>query len=138
VIFHSLDYALFLSAFLILYWSLRHRGQNWLLWLGSYVFYGYVHPWYVALLAGSSVADYLYALGMERYKDDKIAPALRGGAQTRKRLLLICSLCTNLGLLSFFKYCNFFLDSAFWLGERAGVHLSRPELHVLLPVGISF
>ena len=125
MIFHSLDYALFLTAFVALYWALPQRGQIWLLLLASYVFYGWVHPWYVILLAASSVADYAYALGMQRF------PA-------RKRLLLACSISTNLGLLCFFKYFDFFVDNALWAAARAGLDWSRPTLQVLLPVGISF
>jgi alginate O-acetyltransferase complex protein AlgI len=125
MIFHSLDFAIFLLIFLAGYWSLPHRAQNVWLLVGSYFFYGYVHPWFLILLFGSCVADYAYALGMQRFV-------------TKRRLLLVCSICTNLGLLCFFKYFGFFVDNVLWLGERLGVALHRPTLQVLLPVGISF
>jgi D-alanyl-lipoteichoic acid acyltransferase DltB (MBOAT superfamily) len=125
MIFHSLDFAVFLSLFLSVYWLLPHRAQNAWLLVGSYFFYGYVHPWFLILLFGSCVADYMYALGMQRFTE-------------KKRLLLVCSLCTNLGLLCFFKYFGFFVDNVLWLGERLGFSLHRPTLRVLLPVGISF
>lgn len=48
------------------------------------------------------------------------------------------SLIANLGLLGFFKYYGFFVDSAVVLLESVGLQANRPVLEVLLPVGISF
>jgi alginate O-acetyltransferase complex protein AlgI len=125
MIFHSWDFALFLSVFLIIYWSLPHRAQNVFLLLGSYFFYGYVHPWFLILLFASTVGDYSFALGMRRFPE-------------RKRLLLVCSLCANLGLLSFFKYFGFFVDNVLLVAQQLHITLHRPTLNVVLPVGISF
>jgi alginate O-acetyltransferase complex protein AlgI len=125
MIFHSWDFALFISVFLIIYWSLPHRAQNVFLLVGSYFFYGYVHPWFLILLFASTVGDYSFALGMRRFPE-------------RKRLLLVCSLCANLGLLSFFKYFGFFVDNALFVAQQLHITLHRPTLNVVLPVGISF
>jgi len=125
MIFHSWDFAVFLVVFLAIYWCLPHRAQNVFLLVGSYFFYGYVHPWFLILLFASTVGDYSFALGMRRF------PA-------RKRLLLVCSLSANLGLLSFFKYFNFFVDNALVVAAHLHVALSRPTLNIVLPVGISF
>ena len=48
------------------------------------------------------------------------------------------SILTNLGILGFFKYFNFFIDSAERLLGKVGLDVSPPVLHILLPVGISF
>ena len=40
MIFHSLAYLVFLALILALYWSLSRRGQNFLLIIASYIFYG--------------------------------------------------------------------------------------------------
>src|SRR3954462_1002055 len=105
MLFHSFDFAIFLSVFLAIYWALPHRPQNAFLLVGSYFFYGYVHPWFLILLFASTVGDYSFALGMRRF-------------ERHKRLLLVCSLCVNLGLLSFFKYFGFFVDNVMFLAER--------------------
>src|SRR5439155_24816991 len=55
-----------------------------------------------------------------------------------RRLLLVGSLVMNLGLLVYFKYANFFLDSLRESLQAAGVTASLPVLEVILPVGISF
>ncbi len=125
MIFHSWDFAFFLTVFLAVYWALPHRAQNLFLLLGSYFFYGYIHPWFLSLLFASTLGDYSFALGMRRFP-------------SKKKLLLVCSLCANLGLLSFFKYFNFFVDNVLFVAQQLHVTLNRPTLNVVLPVGISF
>jgi alginate O-acetyltransferase complex protein AlgI len=61
------------------------------------------------------------------------APTPRG-----RRAWLCASLATNLGMLGFFKYWGFFVDSAAGLLTWLGFEAHMPTLHVLLPVGISF
>jgi D-alanyl-lipoteichoic acid acyltransferase DltB (MBOAT superfamily) len=125
VTFHSLDFACFFLVTLLVYWQLPHRAQNLFLLVASYFFYGYVHPWFLILLLASTVVDYSAGVAMARWPE-------------RKRLLLGLSLASNLGLLGFFKYFNFFLDSVAAVAASAGVELSRPVLAIVLPVGISF
>jgi alginate O-acetyltransferase complex protein AlgI len=125
VIFHSLDFALFLVVFLGLYWSVPERAKNPLLLAGSYFFYGYVHPWFLLLLAGSTLADYSYARAMARFPD-------------KKRHFLVASLATNLGLLGCFKYFDFFSANVAAALAALGLRVSPPLLGVALPVGISF
>jgi len=125
MIFHSLDFALFLPVFLAVYWALPHRAQNAFLLLGSYFFYGYVHPWFLLLLAGSTLADYSYALGMRRY-------------EAHRRALVTASICTNLGLLACFKYFDFFATNVAAVLGKLGLSVSPPLLGIALPIGISF
>ena len=54
MVFHSLDFAAFFVLVVVLYWRLGHRAQNLLLLVASYVFYGYVHPWFLILIAAST------------------------------------------------------------------------------------
>jgi alginate O-acetyltransferase complex protein AlgI len=55
-----------------------------------------------------------------------------------RRGLLVSSLVVNLGLLAYFKYANFFLDSVEESLRAVGQETSLPVLQVILPVGISF
>ena len=55
-----------------------------------------------------------------------------------RRLLLVASLTTNLGILAYFKYAAFFFGSLNGIGNAVGLGAHLPALHVLLPVGISF
>ena len=58
MIFHSFTFVAFFLVVLALYWRLPHRGQNALLLVASYVFYGWVHPWFLLLIFASTVVDY--------------------------------------------------------------------------------
>jgi alginate O-acetyltransferase complex protein AlgI len=125
MLFHTLDFGVFFLVVLAVYWSLPRTPQNVFLILASYLFYGYVHPWFLILLIASTVVDYSLALGMGRFP-------------SHKRLFLIGSLLANLGMLSFFKYFGFFVDNVISLMDHFKITVSRPALHVVLPVGISF
>ncbi|HEY7059499.1 MAG TPA: MBOAT family O-acyltransferase, partial [Vicinamibacterales bacterium] len=125
MIFHSLEFVVFFLVVVALYWRLGHRGQNILLLIASYFFYGYVHPWFLILIATSTVVDYCAARGMERW------PA-------RKRVFLWMSVTSNFGMLGFFKYFNFFVTNVADVLAAAGLQGHPPVLRVILPVGISF
>lgn len=125
MIFHSLDFVVFFILVVGVYWRLGHRGQNVLLLVSSYFFYGYVHPWFLILIAASTVIDYASARGMERWPE-------------RKRVFMGSSIVSNFGMLGFFKYFNFFINNVHAVLAAAGYDVGMPVLRVLLPVGISF
>ncbi len=120
----------FLIFFLVVftaYWLMPwKRPRVWLLLAASYYFYYCFNQWLALVVASSSLADYLIARGMESF-----------GRQAVRRLLLLASLAMNLGLLCYFKYTNFFLESYF---QITGTLYSREAdlLSIILPVGISF
>ena len=125
MIFHSLDFVVFFVAFTAIYWTLPHRGQNLLLFAGSYFFYGYVHPWFLILIATSTVIDYCAARGMEAWP------------RHRRRFLWL-SVISNFGMLGFFKYFNFFVENVASVLALGGLTVQESTLRILLPVGISF
>jgi alginate O-acetyltransferase complex protein AlgI len=55
-----------------------------------------------------------------------------------RKSLLAGSLIVNLGILCYFKYVNFFLQSLQDALHAAGAAASLPVLSVILPIGISF
>jgi D-alanyl-lipoteichoic acid acyltransferase DltB (MBOAT superfamily) len=125
VIFHSLDFVVFFVLVVAAYWALPQRAQNVLLLASSYFFYGYVHPWFLILIASSTVIDYCAARAMEAWP------------QRRKRFLWL-SIVSNFGMLGFFKYFNFFVENVHAVLTATGFEISQPALRILLPVGISF
>lgn len=127
MIFNSLQFALFFGVVLAIYWFLSHRGQNWLLLVASYLFYGYWDYRLLALLFGVTVAAFVTATRIEA------ATSERG----RKRWLLT-AVAINLVVLGFFKYFGFFVESAHDLSAMAGLELPKQILAIVLPVGISF
>jgi len=126
MIFTSFTFLYFFASVFFLYWIVRFRKtQNYVLLLASYVFYGWIHPWFCLLLATSTIVDYFSALGM------KIHPA-------RSKIYLCLSLFCNFGILSVFKYFNFFIENISTLFLSLNVSFNLPSLQIILPVGISF
>ncbi len=130
MIFHSIDFLLFLAVVLTVYWSLGRRLQNVFLLAASYFFYGYIHSWFLILILISTVVDY--------YCGIQIGAIPAGQQQRRKKRYLYLSLVTNLGILCVFKYLGFFVDNIIALLELAGVPGLKNTLSIVLPVGISF
>lgn len=130
MLFNSIEFIIFLPLFFGLYWSLNkksNKAQNILLLIGSYVFYGWWDYRFLGLLFLSTVVDFYASRTI--YRSDK---------RSVKRGAMISSLVFNIGILFFFKYYNFFIDSFL---ELFGGDLSQSSIYlvnVILPVGISF
>ena len=58
--------------------------------------------------------------------------------EKRRKLFLWISICANLGILGFFKYSNFFIDSAAGAMRAVGIPAESLHLNIILPAGISF
>ena len=125
MIFHSLDFFAFFLLTLAAYWLLPMRSQNVLLFVASYVFYGWVHPWWPVLLFATTFIDYWAARGIVE------SPA-------RRKLWLWLSIGSNLGLLGFYKYFDFFVDNVAAAGASVGWNIPHVALRIGLPAGISF
>jgi alginate O-acetyltransferase complex protein AlgI len=128
----------FLPAALAGYYALI-RAPRWLrhsfLIAASYVFYGWANPPFALLLLLTTSVDFFLALWISR------EPLPVGGPRSRvQRAGLVLSVLSNLGLLAYFKYANFALDSYSSLMALLGLeHLAwREFLRVTLPLGISF
>jgi alginate O-acetyltransferase complex protein AlgI len=129
MLFNSIEFIIFLIVVFAITWLLvRWRMvQTIFLLVASYFFYANWNPWYLFLIFFTSSVDYLVGGTIYRTTD-----------QTRRRLLLALSLCTDLGVLAVFKYFNFFAVQVATTLSAAGVAVDPMVLGVALPVGISF
>lgn len=130
MLFNSLEFLLFLPIVFVLYWFVANKNlrvQNILVLVASYVFYGWWDYRFLSLIALSTVVDYFSGLNIEVAQDKRVA----------KRWLWI-SVIFNLGLLGFFKYYNFFIESWVDAFVNIGCEMSPYTLQIILPVGISF
>jgi alginate O-acetyltransferase complex protein AlgI len=127
MLFNTFHFAYFFAILFPLYWSLRHRPQNYLLLAASYYFYACWDPRFLALLVLSTVMDYACGLALDRIE-----------APRKRKLFVALSMALNLGMLGYFKYFNFFAESLQAALARAGVHVALSHLEVVLPIGISF
>ena len=118
---------LFLWLFLgfsLIYLLLQRKTTARLLFVSlfSYYFYYKSSGFYFFLLGIVTVSDFLLARWMYRTE-----------TSWKRKLIVCCSLCINLGLLCYFKYTNFFYEmlAPLW-------HGTYHPLDIFLPVGISF
>lgn len=127
MIFNSVTFLVFLVLVFALYWGLGRRWQNALLLVASYVFYGWWDWRFLSLILASSLFDF--------WLGRRIAAA---ATPRRRKGFVVLSLISNLGLLGFFKYFNFFAESFAHLLAGFGLDAGYVTLNIVLPVGISF
>jgi alginate O-acetyltransferase complex protein AlgI len=127
MLFNSYTFWLFYAVVAVLYFRLRHRGQNVLLLAASCFFYGCWDWRFLGLLAVSTVVDYWVARWLDRLETPR-----------SRKALLIVSITVNLGILAFFKYYGFFATELQSLLTAVHLPVLIPTLDVVLPVGISF
>jgi alginate O-acetyltransferase complex protein AlgI len=127
MLFNSYIFWAFFALVLLLYRWLPHRGQNWMLLVASYIFYGAWDWRFLSLVLFSTCMDYLLAIQIGKQRDARL-----------RKLLLGISCCTSLGLLGFFKYFNFFAHELTDLLAAIGLEFMGPTMDIVLPVGISF
>ena len=112
----------FLPAVLFVYYVLlrRRESRNVFLLLASLAFYAYGEPTFVLLLIASIAGNWLFALGIDRFR-------------ARAGTILVLALGFNLAILFTFKYLTFTLRT---FNALFGTDLPIPR--ILLPIGISF
>jgi alginate O-acetyltransferase complex protein AlgI len=124
MLFNSLAFFLFFPIVTIIYFLLPHKARWFHLLLASCVFYMAFIPVYILILFFTIIIDYVAGIVIE-------------GAEGKKRkLFLIISLISNIGVLAVFKYYNFFAGS--FNGLLAASDRSLPLLAIALPIGLSF
>ena len=130
--FHFIGfYALVLAVVALL--AHRIRARNAVLLVASYYFYACWDWRFLVLIGISTVVDYFCGLAFA--VDDLEVPPPR----SRKRdAVLLVSVGTNLGLLGFFKYFDFFVDSGAAFLTALQMPMTPRALGIILPVGISF
>ena len=135
MIFNSFDFLLFFPIVCIIYFLIPAKLKTMWLLVSSYYFYMCWNAKYALLLLFSTAATFLSGLFMESIKQRDI------DEQKKKRLKnLTVAVCfvANIGILFFFKYCNFTLHLLSRAAEVLGISLSLPVFDIILPVGISF
>lgn len=130
MLFNSLDFAIFLPIVFILYWFVFHKnvkGQNALIFVISYIFYGWWDWRFLSLILFSTIVDYSIGLLLNKEK-----------SRVKRIIFLWLSIIVNLGFLGFFKYYNFFIQNFVEAFTFFGAQIKPNTLNIILPVGISF
>ncbi len=131
MLFNSLEFAIFLAFVLTGYFLMIPasfvRTRKGFLVVASYVFYMSWSPPFGLLLLFSTVLDFTIGLQLEK-----------ATAESRRRMLIRLSLLGNLGVLGFFKYGNFLIESFYGLLRPWFEGAPTPHMDIVLPIGISF
>ena len=128
--FYTQAFLVFLAIVGLVYWIIPKRFNTvrvWWLVVASFHFYAAWSAELAFLVLGTTLADFAMARLIE-------------AATTRRRKLfwLLLSLAMNVGLLAYFKYKNFFLDSINEGLAAMGQDRAFSTLKVMIPFGISF
>ncbi len=115
---------LFLPAFLIFYFLCPPRHRNLTIVMFSYCFYGMWRLDFCLLLAALTVINYYLGLVLSKNRD-------------KRKAILVGAICLNLGILLYFKYFNFAVDSINELGTLFKFERINIE-KIVLPIAISF
>lgn len=126
MLFNSLQFLIFFPIVVFLYFILPYKYRWVMLLAASCIFYMAFIPKYILILAFTIIIDYIAGIIIEKAKGRK------------RKIFLVVSIISNVGILAFFKYFNFFsanLDSFFhFLDLNAAI----PALKIILPIGLSF
>lgn len=129
MLFPTFEFALFFSGVFVVSWMLRPHAAawRWFLLAASFYFYGAFAWPYCLLLAGSILANQGFAVAIHRQPDE-----------ARKRPILIAAAVVNLGVLGYYKYTDFFIETIDGSLGAIGIDLDWVPLQIVLPVAISF
>lgn len=129
MLFTNLTYMIFLIAVLLLYWNMPHKHRILLLLIASFIFYmSWSPPFgliYGPLIFLDSLYFYLLSKAMVKWP-------------TRKKMLLVVGVSSELSVLAFFKYANFIAGNVEAILTTFGWHGTHWQFDIFLPLAISF
>ncbi|HWY10309.1 MAG TPA: MBOAT family O-acyltransferase [Bacteroidia bacterium] len=109
-----------------IYYLLHTNVKNLFLLIASIVFYMWGAPKFIFAILVTTTLDFYLVKTLYNSTTEK-----------KRKLFLVLSICLNVGMLFYFKYCNFFIDNA-----NAILHLFTEKqiqwTKIILPIGISF
>ena len=127
MIFTAPEFVVFFLLFFSIYATLRGRPRKLFLLGASYFFCWKWNPMFLAIIVVSSTMNWAVGEALVRFE-----------GHPRRKQILTAGLLANLGILGFFKYYGFFIDSLGDLLELLDLSVHLPLLEVIAPFGISF
>jgi alginate O-acetyltransferase complex protein AlgI len=126
MLFNSYQFLLFFPIVTLLYFFIPHKFRWLHLLIASCVFYMAFIPIYILILILTIVIDYIAGILIENAEGQ------------RRKMYLGMSIVANVGVLSLFKYFNFFADNVNHIFHWTHVNANIPFLQIILPIGLSF
>jgi alginate O-acetyltransferase complex protein AlgI len=116
----------FLPLVLFFYYVVERKYRNWVLLFFSLLFYGWGEGEMLTIMLVSTIINYIFGLQIQK-----------SSSYTNRKLFLLLGITSNLLLLLYFKYANFFVDNYNFAALQLGISTLVWE-KVVLPLGISF
>lgn len=114
----------FLPITLLLYHLSSKKLKNTVVLVASLIFYAWGSVYTLHIIALTIIVNYLFGLAIENYKSNK------------KSILWLGIIC-NVGILTYYKYTNFFINSFNdILGKKLNLTISNLNLQVI--IGLSY
>lgn len=117
-------------------WHNNVRLQNLFIVVSSYIFYGWWDCRFLLLIFFTSFCSWISGVLIYKYRQHSFF-FIKSKVNIPK-FVSITNIVLNLGILGFFKYFNFFIqtfsDSITFFGGHPDIH----TLYIILPIGISF
>ncbi len=126
MLFNSFDFLIFFPLVTLIYFLLPHKFRWFHLLVASCVFYMFFIPVYILILFFTIIIDYIAGIVIENAPDN------------RRKLFLVLSIVTNVGVLAFFKYYNFFATNFNEFFHITNIHANIALVKFILPIGLSF
>jgi alginate O-acetyltransferase complex protein AlgI len=128
MLFFESRFFVFFAVVFAVHWALRRNGVRkvWLL-AASWFFYASWDWRFLGLIVVSTAIDFVAA-----------SRIVASDQESARRRWLVASLAANLGILGFFKYFDFFVQSGAGVLRLLGLTVEAHTLSLILPVGISF
>jgi len=130
MLFNSSEFLFFFLFLFLFYWIAAKNSlklQNYILLIGSYLFYGWSDWRLLSYLVGASAINFYIGIEIEKTNQSK-----------HKQWWLYLGLTQGIGGLAFFKYFNFFINSFKDTFHQMGINLNVSTLNLIIPIGISF
>lgn len=124
MVFSSITFLFyFLPALIIIYYLAPNKLKNLVMIIASFVFYAWGEIRFIPIMLFLSVEDFICAKLMEKHRNN----------EKKRRIYMLISVCSNLGVLIFFKYTNFLMGNLFGIFGK-----ESPFVQIILPIGVSF
>lgn len=130
MVLNSLEFLLFFFAICLIYYSIlknNKKAQNAWLLVASYAFYGIVEWKMIPLLFVSTLIIFLLGKTIHKSKGTK-----------KSTILTNLGVVSSIGLLIYFKYFNFFIESFSMFFNSIGLKSNIGTFNIIMPLGISF
>lgn len=126
MLFNSFEFLILFIVTSTGYFVINHQYRWAVLLLASCIFYMYFIPTYILILFLTIIIDYFAGILLENTEGKK------------RKWYLVASIVTNIGILAFFKYFNFFIDNLNSINGVFGSPTMYKYLPIILPIGLSF